>query len=169
MHGHRSLDGLHMYRVNGLLFGATIEGNCWWLRILCSSNSDVTTHNAWREFVLGFCVLNRVFRSYKREKPTNTLSNHSVYELCMVAPTCFGLSLPSSGRIPSAFWELLIWGAVDRMLWMGVLCLVTWCVAISNHHALRTAPHLNISQKTLGTLPEDGIVMPKHVGAPIHN
>jgi hypothetical protein len=28
---------------------------------------------------------------------------------------------------------------------------------------------LSISQKALGTLPEDGIVMPKHVGATIHN
>jgi hypothetical protein len=28
---------------------------------------------------------------------------------------------------------------------------------------------LSISQKTLGTLPEDGNVMPKHVGATIHN
>jgi hypothetical protein len=28
---------------------------------------------------------------------------------------------------------------------------------------------LSISQKALGTLPEDGNVMPKHVGATIHN
>jgi hypothetical protein len=28
---------------------------------------------------------------------------------------------------------------------------------------------LNISQKALGTLPDDGNVMPKHVGATIHN
>jgi hypothetical protein len=28
---------------------------------------------------------------------------------------------------------------------------------------------LSISQKALGTLPEDGSVMPKHVGATIHN
>jgi hypothetical protein len=47
----------------------------------------------------------------------------------MVAPTCFGITLPSSGRVPSAFWEMLNWGAVDRILWMSVLCLVTWCVA----------------------------------------
>ena len=32
-----------------------------------------------------------------------------------------------------------------------------------------TAPQLSISQKALGTLPEDGNVMPKHVGATIHN
>jgi hypothetical protein len=32
-----------------------------------------------------------------------------------------------------------------------------------------TAPRLRISQKALGTLPEDGNVMPKHVGATIHN
>jgi hypothetical protein len=34
-----------------------------------------------------------------------------------------------------------------------VLCLVTSC----------------ISQKAIGTLPEDGNVMPKHIGAAIHN
>ena len=37
------------------------------------------------------------------------------------------------------------------------------------HNILSTAPQLNISQKALGTLPEDGDVMPKHVGATIHN
>jgi hypothetical protein len=51
---------------------------------------------------------------------------------------------------------------VDRILWSGVLCLVTWCVAIWE---LR----LSISQKALGTLPEDGNEMPKHVGATTHN
>jgi hypothetical protein len=37
------------------------------------------------------------------------------------------------------------------------------------HNILSTAPQLSASQKTLGTLPEDGYVMPKHVGATIHN
>jgi hypothetical protein len=32
-----------------------------------------------------------------------------------------------------------------------------------------TAPQLSIYQKTLGTLPEEGNVMPKHVGATVHN
>jgi hypothetical protein len=32
-----------------------------------------------------------------------------------------------------------------------------------------TAPQLSTSQKALGTLPEDGNVMPKHVGATIRN
>jgi hypothetical protein len=36
-------------------------------------------------------------------------------------------------------------------------------------HILSTALQLNISQKALGTLPEDGNVIPKHVGATIHN
>jgi hypothetical protein len=73
----------------------------------------------------------------------------------MVAPTCFGITLPSSGSVPSVFWEMFNWGTVDRILWMDVLCLVTWCT----HHVTRhnTAP---------GTLPEDGNVMPKHVGEP---
>ena len=37
------------------------------------------------------------------------------------------------------------------------------------HNILLTAPQLSISQKALGMLPEDGNVMPKHVGATIHN
>jgi hypothetical protein len=38
-----------------------------------------------------------------------------------------------------------------------------------NHNILLTAPQLSISQKALGTLPEDGNVMPKHVGNTIRN
>jgi hypothetical protein len=37
------------------------------------------------------------------------------------------------------------------------------------HNILLTAPQFSISQNALGTLPEDGNVMPKHVGATIHN
>jgi hypothetical protein len=37
------------------------------------------------------------------------------------------------------------------------------------HNILPTAPQLIISQKALGTLPEDGSVVPKRVGATIHN
>jgi hypothetical protein len=85
------------------------------------------------------------------------------------------------GSVYSAFWEMRNWGAVDRTLWLGVLCLVTWCVAIWDtthqvtthntpiHHILSTAPQLRISQKALGTLPEDGNILPKHVGSTIHN
>jgi hypothetical protein len=40
---------------------------------------------------------------------------------------------------------------------------------ITRHNILSTAPQFSISQKALGTLPEDGNVMPKHVGATIHN
>jgi hypothetical protein len=37
------------------------------------------------------------------------------------------------------------------------------------HNILPTAPQLSISQKALQTLLEDGKVMPKHVGATVHN
>jgi hypothetical protein len=37
------------------------------------------------------------------------------------------------------------------------------------HNILSTAPELSISQNALGTLPEDGNVMTKHVGATIRN
>jgi hypothetical protein len=53
----------------------------------------------------------------------------------MVAPTCFGITLPSSGSVPSAFWKMPNWGAVDRILRMGVLFLMT-----SDRHAPR---HVN--------------------------
>jgi hypothetical protein len=79
---------------------------------------------------------------------TNKCTNYS-FDLLII-------TLPSSGSVPSAFWERLNWGTVDRILWMGVLCLVT-------------TPQLRISQKALGTLPEGGNVMPKHVGATILN
>jgi hypothetical protein len=37
------------------------------------------------------------------------------------------------------------------------------------HNILSAASQLSISQKVLGTLPENGNVMPKHVGATLHN
>jgi hypothetical protein len=56
-----------------------------------------------------------------------------------------------------------------------VWCLAAWCMHHATrhnapiHNILSTAPHPSISQKALGTLPEDGNVTPKHVGATIHN
>jgi hypothetical protein len=43
--------------------------------------------------------------------------------------------------------------------------VVMWTI----HNILSTASQLSTSQKALGTLPEDGNVMPKHVGATIPN
>jgi hypothetical protein len=40
---------------------------------------------------------------------------------------------------------------------------------LRDHNILSTAPQLSISQKALGTLPEDGNVMPKHVRATVNN
>jgi hypothetical protein len=72
----------------------------------------------------------------------------------MVAPTCFGIILPSSGSVPSD---------VVR----GAYHVTRHNTPI--HNILLTAPQLSVSQKALGTLPDDGNVMPKHVGATIHN
>jgi hypothetical protein len=85
-----------------------------------------------------------------REKPTNTQITHSV-DLLLVINYLF-------------------------------ICLVAWCMAIAQisthyatrhntpiHNILSTAPQLSISQKALGTLPEDGNIMLKHVGAATHN
>jgi hypothetical protein len=110
-----------------------------------------------------------------REEPTNTPFVNSVYQLSMVALTCFGITLPSSGSVPSTFREMLNCRAVDRILWMVVFCLLSSCVLhVTRHNAsihkiLSTAPQLSVSHKALGTLPEDGNVMPEHVVATIHN
>jgi hypothetical protein len=44
------------------------------------------------------------------------------------------------------------------------MCIFDWI-----NVCFSTAHQLNISQKALGTLPEDGNIMPKHVGDTIHN
>jgi hypothetical protein len=66
-------------------------------------------------------------------------------------------------------------------LWIQVLEAVDCCRIRPTHHVTRyntpihnillSAPQLSISQnqKALGTLPGDSNVMPKHVGATIHN
>jgi hypothetical protein len=38
-----------------------------------------------------------------REKSTDTPIIHSVYQSCIVAAACFGITLPYSGSVPSAF------------------------------------------------------------------
>jgi hypothetical protein len=67
----------------------------------------------------------------------------------MVAPTSFGITLPSSGSVRVRTISL----DTTRTI----------------HNILSTASQLRISQKELGTLPDNGNVMPKHVGATIHN
>jgi hypothetical protein len=49
----------------------------------------------------------------------------------------------------------------------GAHHVIRHCTPI--HSILSTAPQLSISQKALGTLPDDDNVMTKHVGATIHN
>jgi hypothetical protein len=61
----------------------------------------------------------------------------------MVAPTCFGITF--GARTTSTGHNTPI------------------------HNILSTASQLSISQKALGTLPEDGNVMSKHAGATIRN
>jgi hypothetical protein len=43
------------------------------------------------------------------------------------------------------------------------------CFVMPIYNILSIAPQLSISHKTLGTLPEEGNVIPKHVGDTIHN
>jgi hypothetical protein len=62
-------------------------------------------------------------------------NQNTVCLLRTVGPTCIGITLPSSGSV------------------------ATHHVTRHNtpmHNILSTAPHLSISQKALGTFPEDG-------------
>jgi hypothetical protein len=88
----------------------------------------------------------------------------------MVAPTCFGITLPSSGSFLVSSERCSI--EEQSIEYCGWAWIATHHATRHNtpiHNILSTAPQLNISQKALGTLPEDGNVMPKHVGSTIQN
>jgi hypothetical protein len=112
----------------------------------------------------------------------------------VVAPTCFGITLPSSGNFDSirlthhvtrhitpihnilSTAQLSIsqkaLGTFPERVVSSVVGRENHHVTIHNmptHNVLSTAPQLSISQKALGTLPEDNNIIPKHVGATIHN
>jgi hypothetical protein len=116
---------------------------------------------------------------------TNKCTYFSIVLFYSAAPTCFDTCVSSSGSssVPAGLHA-------NRMQWLirlGVIScyvsvmwrpgmhrseIVTHHVTRHNmpiHNILQTAPQLSISQKALGTLPGDGNVLPKHVGATIHN
>jgi hypothetical protein len=64
------------------------------------------------------------------------------------------------------FITVIMYG-ISYMFWYYIAIFREHNTSINN--ILSTAPQLSISQKALGTLPEDGNVMPKQVGATIHN
>jgi hypothetical protein len=105
-----------------------------------------------------------------------------------VTPTCFGKWLPSSGGrrclISYSISDCIVGVYGLRSVQCGQLWNVTfhdkWLRSeIATHHVTRhntpihnilsNAPQFSISQKALGTLSEDDNVMPKQVGATIHN
>jgi hypothetical protein len=74
---------------------------------------------------------------------------------------------------------LIIKGLIARRLYKTFSFIRLRLIQIAPHHVTRhntpthnilsTAPQLSIPLKTLGTLREDSNVMPKHVGATIHD
>jgi hypothetical protein len=81
----------------------------------------------------------------------------------MIAPTCFSLHCHPQEAVPSERCSVEEQSIEYRF---------THHVTRHNttiHNILSTAPQLIISQKALGALPEDGNIMPKHVGTTIHN
>jgi hypothetical protein len=73
-------------------------------------------------------------------------------------------------QIQKLFIQLLIMYGSSYMFWLcGAHVHHVTRHNTPIHNILSTAPQLSISEKVLGTLPEDGNVMPKHVGATIRN
>jgi hypothetical protein len=107
-----------------------------------------------------------VFLSICRPRVTtlSAIQQYRFYTICLGSMNNpvyndFVYTLPSKGRCQS-----------DKKI--GESQIATHHVTKHNtpiHNILSTAPQLSISQKALGTLSEDGNVMPKHVAAIIHN
>jgi hypothetical protein len=59
------------------------------------------------------------------------LKNQQIHQLFITLLIMYGSSytfrhyIAILRGVPSAFWEMLNWGAVDTILWMSVLYLVT--------------------------------------------
>jgi hypothetical protein len=82
---------------------------------------------------------------------TNKYTNYSFSLLIMYCSSYmfrhYVVILRERSLVPSAFWEMLNWGAVDRILWMGVLCLVTWCT----RYTLSCVCYVEVWYAPLGT------------------
>jgi hypothetical protein len=62
----------------------------------------------------------------------------------------------------------VVWMEIFRVnVYLNIILRSPRTTPIRN--VLSAAPQLSISQKALGTPPEEGNVVPKHVGATIHN
>jgi hypothetical protein len=72
--------------------------------------------------------------------------------------------------IPNSNYVVMVsdWNCLTYFCVFFVLCHHVTGHNTPIHNIISTAK-LSISQKALGTLPEDGNVMPKHVGDTIHN
>jgi hypothetical protein len=81
---------------------------------------NTSTQRCLTRFLVGILLLEPWILLIYAWKPANATIIHSVYKSCIISPTCFCITLPSSGSVPSAFWEMLKWGEFDRILWMGV-------------------------------------------------
>jgi hypothetical protein len=97
---------------------------------------------------------------------------------CVSGPTVFAQtpSVNTNGMKASDKYTLKFYASSHELLRPSVLIMLPTAVA---HHVTRhntpihsilwTALQLSISQNALGTLPGNGTVMPKRVGATIHN
>jgi hypothetical protein len=87
-----------------------------------TSELNPSTQRCLTNFLLGILLLEPcILLIYVYAWKTNKCNNYLFSLLIAYGRSyIFGIKLPSSGSVPSAFWEMLNWGAVDRILWMGV-------------------------------------------------
>jgi hypothetical protein len=144
----------------------------------CMHNDWATLmHASWRSDLFCACLLKERFFS------VFSLKERLVLWMLIEGATCFEYTYWRS----DFFWVCLLKERlVLSMLIEGATCFeyAYWrkrlfFFMLTAHHVTRlntpihnilsTSPQLSISQVTLGTLPEDGNIMPKHVGATIYN
>jgi hypothetical protein len=100
-------------------------------------------------------------------------STHSLQGPPPVPPFC---ELQTRWRVSDQITNTWWGGQIVKLIIMPFLPLSCYLLThhatrhnTPNHNILSTAPQFSISLKALGTLPEDGNVMPKHVRSTIHN
>jgi hypothetical protein len=94
----------------------------------------------------------------------------------ILAPTCFANSLPSSGSFldPSELLEIQIEWVLCHVMCGYVACVPEWDGMTLQHipHIIRYTTHficISSNSERPKKLPDDGRLLPKHVGASIQN
>jgi hypothetical protein len=88
--------------MNAVMKVTALRGRRSNVLITCASINPLTPNDLQRRRAVNLLNI-KIPSKNTHEKSTNTPIIYSVYYIRMVAPRCFGITLPSSGSVPSAF------------------------------------------------------------------